>query len=148
MKRRLKAALMIVAAMTILLSACTIVIRPTGVEWSLYYTWQGWPERYAVWTLYSDGTFVDNYDGTGYWSLQGNLFQLSYSSSYSSNIYSGTVYTGNMYSSSYMSGTMQGPDVYGITRYGTWYAYRGIRGNKSLTPSASGGLTPSGESIE
>jgi hypothetical protein len=73
---------------------------------------------------------------------------LSYSSSYSSNIYSGTVYTGNMYSSSYMSGTMQGPDVYGITRYGTWYAYRGIRGNKSLTPSASGGLTPSGESIE
>jgi hypothetical protein len=74
MKRRLKAALMIVAAMTILLSACTIVIRPTGVEWSLYYTWQGWPERYAVWTLYSDGTFVDNYDGTGYWSPRATSF--------------------------------------------------------------------------
>jgi hypothetical protein len=144
MKRKVKTALIIVAALAMLLSACTIVVGPTGTEWSLYYTWQGSSEQYAVWTLYSDGTFVDNYGGTGYWEVQNSLFQLSYNNY----TYFGTVYTGNIYSSSYMSGNMQGTDAYGFTHNGTWYAYRGVRGNKSLTPSASGGLTPSGDPIE
>jgi hypothetical protein len=145
MKRKLRAPLIMVAALTMLLAACTIVIRPSGVEWSLHYKWNvDNVLRYAVWTLYSDGTFADNYGGTGYWNIQGNLFQLSYTSY----TYSGTVYTGNIYTSSYMSGTMQGPDSYGITRYGTWEAFRGAGVDKSVAPSSTGGLTPSGDSIE
>lgn len=137
---------MILAVTVVLFSACTIVVGPTGTEWSLYYTWQGWQERYAVWTLYSNGTFVDSDGGTGYWDVQDDCFQLQYDSS--SLFYTGTTYTGTVYNPSYMAGNMQGPDANGVTRYGTWKAYRGTRGNKSLTPSTSGGLTPSGEPIQ
>lgn len=147
MKRKFGVGLVILAVTVVLFSACTIVVGPTGTEWSLYYTWQGSSQGYAVWTLYSNGTFVDSYGGTGYWDVQDNLFQLSYSN-HSSYIYSGTVYTGNIYDSSSMSGTMQGPDAFGVTHSGTWKAYRGTRGDKSLTPSTSGGLTPSGEPIQ
>lgn len=143
MKRKSRIVLIVGIAVTLLLSACTIVVTPSGTEWSLYYTWEGHQQRYAIWTLYSDGTFEDNYGGEGYWSIQDSFFQLSYNNS--TYFYTGTVYTGSASNSS-MSGTMQGPDVYGYTHYGTWSAYRGGRGVKTLTTTP--GLSPSGKPIE
>ena len=149
MKR--KAILFLALGIAILTAGCTIVVTPAGEQCSLYYTWEGSQEKYAVWTLYSNGTFKDNYQGRGIWSADGSYFYLAYNNS--SYFYQGTVYTGTIYSPDYMNGVMSGPDKYGIEQYGIWEAYRGVHGYRALTPSSekdpgSKTLSPSGEPIE
>jgi len=146
MKRKFRAGLIILAAAVVLFSGCTIVVT-SSETWNLYYTWQGSSEGSAVWTLYSNGTFEDSYGGSGYWSVQGSLFQLQYNSS--SFFYTGTTYTGTVYSSSYMAGNMSGQDIYGATHNGTWYAYLGAKGSKGLSSSSDlPNRAPSGEPIK
>lgn len=145
MKQKFRVGIIILGILAAVLSGCTIVVT-SSQSWTLYYTWQGESEARATWTLYSNGTFDDSAGGSGYWSVQGSLFQLQYNSS--SLFYTGTLYTGTVYSSSYMQGTMSGQDIYGITHDGTWYAYWGVRANKSLTPSTPPRLSPSGEPMK
>ena len=148
MKKRLKVVLFLALGIAVLIYSCTIVVTPSGDQWSLYYTWNGSQEGYAVWMLYSDGTFNDNYQGKGDWGAYNSFFQLAYNNS--TYFYAGTVYTGTIKNSNHMIGTMSGPGGYG---HGTWEAYRGVHGYRGPTSSSEQGLgfqalSPSGRLIE
>ena len=137
--------LIIVVAFVTLLAGCSIEWTSAEV-WTLHYTWDGYAEASATWTLYDNGTFVDDSGGTGKWFTSGNLFQLQYSSKFYS--YTGTLYTGTGYYSSSMSGSMSGQDILGTLHNGTWYAYQGSKNVKSLDVSSTPTLSPSGEPIQ
>lgn len=121
MKRRFVIGLIIAAAFATLLAGCSIEWTSAEV-WTLDYQWDSSSQASAKWTLYGNGTdnsstFVDNHGGTGYWSVNGSLFQLTYNNS--AYFSTGTVYTGTVYSSSYMAGSM----LWG-TNTGNWSAHK------------------------
>jgi hypothetical protein len=160
MKRKTKAILFLALSMAILIAGCTIVVTPkTSEEWDLYYRWDN--EQYyshAVWALYSNGTFEDNYGYSGYWNISGTLFQLNYDNSaiiiYDDDIYAyrGTVYT-STFDYYHMQGTMSGLDKNATMHRGTWHAFP-LTSKGTSSKSALGKIesmphrTPSGEPIE
>jgi hypothetical protein len=115
-------------------------------EWTLSYKWDTDPQwRSAIWTIYSNKTFTDNYGGAGVWDISGNMIQLLYNNGTS--FYSDTLYTSSNNTWNSMQGTMSGPDIYGATHNGTWSAERGVKASRA-PELPSGGLTPSGEPVK